>query len=213
MPKSTILEMPPEEQAQMLAALWRERYGYLLALHILLLCAVGRHSTEMADALFCSRSRVYRTVRAYRAGTLGLEPDEDGRLSRPLCTTVLVPMVPRVAALQGLWTFSYRRSENQLAHAMGQHLESEAEACFRSALDIARRPQAKSLELRAATSLSRLWQAQGRPEEARQSLAQVYGRVGEGFATADLREARALLDELASQPSPGFGKALPVTTA
>jgi transposase len=52
---------------------------------------VGRHPTESAAVLFCSRSRVYRTVRAYRAGTLGLEPDAAGRLSPPSRTTVLVP--------------------------------------------------------------------------------------------------------------------------
>ena len=103
MPKSTILEISPEEQAQMLAVLRHARYGYLLGLHILLLCAVGRNPTEMADVLFCSRSSVYRTVRAYRAGTLGLEPDEDGRLSPPRRTTVLMPTVQRslVALLKG----------------------------------------------------------------------------------------------------------------
>jgi len=95
MPKSTLLEITPEEQAQMLAALRRARYGYLLALHILLLCAVGRNPSEIADVLFCSRSSVYRIVRAYRAGTLGLEPDEDGRLSPPRRTSVLVPTVRR----------------------------------------------------------------------------------------------------------------------
>jgi transposase len=103
MPKSTILEISPEEQAQMLAVLRHARYGYLLGLHILLLCAVGRNPTEIADVLFCSRSSVYRTVRAYRAGTLGLEPDEDGRLSPPRRTTVLMPTVQRslVALLKG----------------------------------------------------------------------------------------------------------------
>src|SRR5262245_3173869 len=95
MPKSTILEIPPEAHGQMLAALRRARYGYLLRLHILLLCAVGRCPTEIADVLFCSRSSVYRTVRAYRAGTLGLEPDVDGQLSPPLRTTMLVPSVRR----------------------------------------------------------------------------------------------------------------------
>jgi transposase len=95
MPKSIILEMSPEEQAQMLAALRRARYGYLLGLHILLLCAVGRHSTEIADVLFCSRSSVYRTLRAYRAGTLGLEPDEEGQLSPRSRRTVLVPTLRR----------------------------------------------------------------------------------------------------------------------
>jgi transposase len=76
-----------------LAALRRARYGYLLGLYILLLCAVGRNPSEIADLLFCSRSSVYRTVRAYRAGTLDLKPDVDGQLSPPLRTTVLVPSV------------------------------------------------------------------------------------------------------------------------
>ena len=73
----------------------------------------------------------------------------------------------------------------------------EAENCFRQALDIARRQQAKSLELRATTSLSRLWQRQGKPAEARALLAPVYGCFTEGFDTADLREAKALLESLA----------------
>jgi predicted ATPase len=74
---------------------------------------------------------------------------------------------------------------------------TEAEACFRHALDIARRQQAKSLELRAAMSLSRLWQQQGRSTDAYQLLAPIYGWFSEGFDTADLQEAEALLDALA----------------
>jgi len=58
-------------------------------------CAAGRHPTDIAAVLFCSRSSVYRTVRADRAGTLGLEPDDDGRLSPPGRPTVLVPMLRR----------------------------------------------------------------------------------------------------------------------
>ncbi|MBI3330144.1 MAG: hypothetical protein HYZ81_25980 [Nitrospinae bacterium] len=73
----------------------------------------------------------------------------------------------------------------------------EAETCFRQALDVARRQGAKSLELRAAMSLSRLWQCQGRRDEARQLLAEVYGWFTEGFDTPDLQEAKALLEELA----------------
>jgi putative transposase len=67
-PRTTIVEIPPTEQAQMLAELRRARYGYLLALHILLLCAAQRTPTEIAAVLFCSRSSVYRVVQAYRAG-------------------------------------------------------------------------------------------------------------------------------------------------
>jgi predicted ATPase len=74
----------------------------------------------------------------------------------------------------------------------------EAAACFQQALAIARRQQAKSWELRAAVSLSRLWQRQGKQEEARQLLAEVYGWFTEGFDTADLQEAKALLEELAT---------------
>ena len=72
MPSTTLLEIPPEEQVQMRAVLRRARYGYLLAFHILLLCAAGRNPTEIATFLLCSRSSVYRIVRAYRAGSLGI---------------------------------------------------------------------------------------------------------------------------------------------
>jgi predicted ATPase len=72
----------------------------------------------------------------------------------------------------------------------------ETEACFRQALAIARCQSAKSLELRAAMSLSRLWQKQGKKDEARQMLSQVYGFFGEGFDTADLKAARSLLNEM-----------------
>ena len=79
----------------MLAALRRARYGSLLALQILLRCAAGRTPTDIATALFCSRSSVYRTVRAYREGTLGWEHDAQGRLMPPKRTTGLLPMLRR----------------------------------------------------------------------------------------------------------------------
>jgi len=74
--------------------------------------------------------------------------------------------------------------------------EAEAEACFHKALEITRLQSAKSLELRAVMSLSQLWQQQGKQEEARQMLAEIYGWFTEGFDTKDLQEAKALLDEL-----------------
>jgi class 3 adenylate cyclase/predicted ATPase len=72
----------------------------------------------------------------------------------------------------------------------------QAEAGFQEALTVARQQQAKSLELRAAMSLSRLWQQQGKRAEARELLAPIYGWFTEGFDTADLQEAKALLEEL-----------------
>ncbi len=73
---------------------------------------------------------------------------------------------------------------------------SSPEECFQKAIEIARRQQAKSLELQAVMSLSRLWQSQGKRDEARQLLAELYGWFAEGFDTKDLQEAKALLEEL-----------------
>jgi predicted ATPase len=73
---------------------------------------------------------------------------------------------------------------------------AEAEICFQQAISIARSQQAKSFELRAATSLARLWQRQGKRDEARQVLGDVYGWFTEGFDTADLKDAKTLLDAL-----------------
>jgi transposase len=95
MPNGAFVEIPEEEHAQMLAALRRARYGYLLALHILLLGAAGRSPTEIAAVLFCSRSSVYRTVRAYQEGRLAWEHDAQGRLISPVRTTVLLPTLRR----------------------------------------------------------------------------------------------------------------------
>jgi predicted ATPase len=78
--------------------------------------------------------------------------------------------------------------------------QGEAEACFFKAVDIARKQQAKSLELRAATSLARLWQQQGKRAEAHKLLSEVYNWFTEGFDTKDLQEAKALLEELVEKP-------------
>ena len=68
MPKTTIVEIAPAEQAHLLAEVRRARQGDVLAWHILLLCAAQQSPTEIAAVLFCSRSTVYRVVKAYRAG-------------------------------------------------------------------------------------------------------------------------------------------------
>jgi predicted ATPase len=102
-------------------------------------------------------------------------------------------------------TTEERRFEAEMQRCKGELLLAqegrrqrwaEAKACFRQALDVARRQQAKSLELRAAISLSRLWQRQGQRTAAYELPAEVYGWFTEGFDTADLQEARALLAAL-----------------
>ncbi len=81
----------------------------------------------------------------------------------------------------------------------GAAAATQAEACFRRALALARRQGAKSHELRGGTSLARLWREQGRLRQALRLLAPIYDWFTEGFETPDLQEARRLLDELSAE--------------
>jgi predicted ATPase len=89
------------------------------------------------------------------------------------------------------------RIKGELLLAQTPADEQQAEACFQNALKVSRSQSAKSLELRAAMSMSRLWQKQGKIEEARNLLGEVYSWFTEGFDTADLKEAKLLLERLA----------------
>jgi predicted ATPase len=107
-------------------------------------------------------------------------------------------------ALEALQTHEDRIYEAEVYRLKGELLlqgaaahQEEAEEHLQQALTTARRQQAKSLELRVATSLARLWQRQGKCAEAHQLLAEIYDWFTEGFDTADLQEAKALLEELA----------------
>jgi predicted ATPase len=95
------------------------------------------------------------------------------------------------------WDAELHRLTGELLLARSAEPHAEAETCFRQALTIANGQQAKSYELRAAMSLARLWQQQGKRAAAYELLAPVYGWFTEGFDTADLQEAQALLEELA----------------
>jgi predicted ATPase len=90
------------------------------------------------------------------------------------------------------------RIAGEIALRSPQPDAAKAEAHFERALSVARQQQAKSWELRAAMSMSRLWRDQGKPQQARELLAPIYGWFTEGFDTADLKEAKALLDKLTS---------------
>jgi predicted ATPase len=110
-------------------------------------------------------------------------------------------------AFAAVATTAERRWEAELHRLQGELLlqtegrkrqaEETPEACFHQALEVARQQQAKSLELRAAMSLSRLWQQQGKRDAARQLLSEVYAWFSEGLDTVDLQEAKALLEQLA----------------
>ena len=87
-------------------------------------------------------------------------------------------------------------SQDKSENTNPQAGEQEAEGYFLKAIDIARQQQAKSLELRATVSLTRLWQQQGKTKQAHNVLLDIYGWFTEGFNTKDLQEAKTLLEEL-----------------
>ncbi len=94
------------------------------------------------------------------------------------------------------WEADVFRLKGELLLQISLDRQAEAEACFHKAIEVTQHHEAKSWELRAATSLARLWQGQGKTAEARELLAPVYNWFTEGFDTADLKDAKALLDTL-----------------
>ena len=90
------------------------------------------------------------------------------------------------------------RVAGELALKSAEPDRAKAGRHFEKALAVAQDQQAKSWELRATTSIAHLWRSRGKPQQARKLLASVYGRFTEGFDTRDLKEAKALLDELSS---------------
>jgi predicted ATPase len=103
------------------------------------------------------------------------------------------------AAVSGVrgWDAEIHRLRGELTGRLPYPDPAKTEESFRTALAIAREQGTRGYELRAATSLARLWREQGRRTEARDQLAPVYGWFTEGFDTADLKEAKVLLDQLA----------------
>ncbi len=98
---------------------------------------------------------------------------------------------------QYFWRSELLRHKGEASLQLEEHTESEAESLFRNAIEVARSQEAKTLELRAATSLARLWQRQGKGKAARALLRPVYDWFTEGFDTQDLKDAKALLEGLA----------------
>ncbi|MDH4135584.1 MAG: tetratricopeptide repeat protein, partial [Anaerolineae bacterium] len=135
-------------------------------------------------------------VRCYLSGTLGFLAEAQAKAGHPEegLTTLAETLALVEQTDEHHWEAELYRLRADLLLAQGD--DAEAEASFHQAIEVARRQQAKSWELRATVSLCRLWREQGRVDEARQMLAEVYGWFTEGFDTPDLQEARALLEEL-----------------
>jgi predicted ATPase len=108
------------------------------------------------------------------------------------------------------WEAELHRLKGELSRQSSR--EADAEQCFWKAIEIARDQRAKSLELRAVMSLSRLWHSQGKTAQARQILSELHDWFIEGFDTKDLQEAKALLQELGSKREAQHMPAFPTTS-
>jgi adenylate cyclase len=153
---------------------------------------------QMRDALAAMPSRGFELFRPYHLALLAAAYGEAGRTDDALA--LVAEALALVERSDERWCEAdiYRLKGELLLESGGS---SKAEACFRRAIEIARRQSAKSLELRAATSLSRLLDKQRRRDEAGQMLGEIYGWFTEGFDTADLKEAKMLLDVLQAATS------------
>ena len=151
---------------------------------------------QITEGLTASRGTGTETLRPY---FLSLLAEAYGIIGQPEAgLTALTEALTHVETTGERWCEAeLYRLQGALLLQQASDNATEAESCFHHALDIARHQQAKSFELRSAMSLSRLWQQQGKRAAARELLAPVYGWFTEGFDTADLQEAKALLDALA----------------
>jgi len=193
------------ERAAAATVLCREHgFGYYLAWGPILQGWVGVEQgqgeagiTQMRDGLAAFRATGGKVRLPYYLALLAEACRHTGQGAMGL-TLIADALAQAAATGEGWWQAElYRLKGELLVQEGGTHALREAEECVRMALTIARRQQAKSLELRAAMSLARMWQQQGQRTEAYELLAPVYGWFTEGFDTADLQEAKAMLAALA----------------
>jgi predicted ATPase len=148
---------------------------------------------QMREGMAASRSTGNRL---YLSGTLGSLAEAQAEAGQP--EDGLATLAEALALVEETgerhWEAELYRLKGELSLMQGD--EAEAEASLQKAVEVALHQQAKSWELRATVALSRLWQKQGKSAEPRRILEEIYGWFTEGFDTADLKEAKALLDEL-----------------
>jgi predicted ATPase/class 3 adenylate cyclase len=150
---------------------------------------------RIRDGLVALQASGNQIQRAYSLGLLANAHKQLGQIDEGL--TVLDDALAAIDKTAGRWAEAeLHLIKGELLMRQAASNLQQAEICFNQALAVARGQSAKSLELRAAMSLSRLWHMQGKRQEARKLLAEIYVWFTEGFDTADLKDAKALLDEL-----------------
>ena len=176
--------------------LWRTRAAVLRGWTLAHQGQAQAGITQITQGLMTYRVTGAEVLRPY---WLALLADVHGTIGEPAAGLTVLTEALTLAEITGERWYEpelYRLKGKLLLQQNSAH-QAEAETCFHYALDIARNQQARSFELRTATSLARLWQWQGKHQEAYDLLAPVYHWFTEGFDTADLMDAKALLDELA----------------
>jgi predicted ATPase len=191
------------ELAEALATLASEQgFPYWLAMATILrgwaLSDAGepeRGIAEVARGLAAFRATAARLWMPYFLGLLAEAHGKAGEQAQGLC--VLSEALDRARRTGERWfEAELHRRNGEIVLCLPQRDQLAAEACFRRAIAVAQEQSARLWELRAATRLARLWRDQGKHAEAHDLLAPIYGWFTEGFGTADLRDAKALLDEL-----------------
>ena len=171
--------------------------GRAIDIAVLLHAARGDHTDAAALDALRQRWALEETMRTWRYVLSGCTlAGLYGEVDAPEQGLQVLAALGDVQAV-GFYGSEVHRVEGELRRRIAPRAPDDAARCFQQAIDLARRRELRSLELRAATSLARLWRDQGRPEDARRALADVYGWFTEGFDTQDLRAAKALLDVLA----------------
>ena len=174
--------------------------AFAMPLHGWALAAEGRVAEgidEMGEALAAQEQMGHRLWRPHQQGLLAAALAGAGRTADALAVVMqAIDAAERTGEQEHAAELHRQRGELVLLQGIAQ-AEIVAEQCFVHAVQIARRQQARSWELRAATSLARLWHRQGRNAQAGELLGPVYGRFTEGLDTPDLRDAGTLLDALA----------------
>jgi predicted ATPase len=177
-------------QRQMTAAILQ---GWCLASHGQDTAGVA----QMHQALTAYRATGIALYQVWFLALLAEAQGKHGQSAEGLEVLAEALMLIRHDAGELCWEPELHRLKGELLLQLSSANQAEAEHCFQQAIAVAQSQQAKSWELRGVTSLARLWQQQGKREEARQVLGDVYGWFTEGFDTPDLKDAEALLDELA----------------
>jgi predicted ATPase len=153
-------------------------------------------STRIRDGLAAKEATRDRTTTPFDLALLAEALALAGKIEEGLAALDDAVAQAAASGAKG-WDAEIHRLRGELTSRLPYPDPAQAENSFRTALSIAREQGTRGYELRAATSLARLWREEGRRGEARELLAPVYDSFTEGFDTADLKEAKALLDELA----------------